>query len=160
MNMTVKWLWKAFDELDLEQLYELLALRNEVFVVEQNSVYNDTDGLDQQAWHLLGYDSDCLNSTDRLVVYLRVLPPQVAYEEAASIGRVVVRAWWRHNGLAREAMNRALDFVSNTCPCWPLKIAAQRYLEPFYQHYGFETVSGEYQMDGLPHVDMLRCSTG
>lgn len=149
--MTIKWLWKAFDKLELDELYAILALRNEVFIIEQNSVYNDTDGLDQQAWHLLGYDHK-----RKLVVYLRVLPPEVAYSKAASIGRLIVAWPKRYQGLSHKAVSKALHWVHTNYSNWPIKIAAQNYLQTFYKRYGFEVVSDPYIMDGLWHIDMVK----
>ena len=144
------WQWKRFSELTLEQLYALLALRSEVFVVEQRSLYLDADGYDAQSLHLLGRTPD-----GRLGAYLRVLPPGLKHAEP-SIGRVVTAPWARRQGLGRELFGRGVAFVDARYPGVPIRIGAQAYLQRFYEAFGFVRVSDVYDEDGIPHIDMRR----
>ncbi|MBY4677243.1 GNAT family N-acetyltransferase [Marinobacterium arenosum] len=148
----MNWQLKTFAELTLDQLYDLLQLRNEVFVVEQACPYGDIDGQDRdpQVRHLLGYDGD------RLLAYLRLLPPDMAYPGRACIGRVVTHPDGRGNGLGRRLLAEGLRHCER---CWPqsaIQIGAQAYLQDFYAGYGFVASSEVYLEDGIPHLHMLR----
>ncbi|MBR9921235.1 MAG: GNAT family N-acetyltransferase [Bacteroidetes bacterium] len=143
---------KAFDQLALEELYELLKLRAEVFVVEQDCPYLDLDGQDQQGWHLLGMDD-----SDQLQAYVRILPPGTSYPEYASIGRVVTREETRGKGYGKTVMAEALKHCEQLFPSGTkIKISAQVYLLGFYQSLGFKEVGAGYLEDGIPHIAMLR----
>lgn len=144
------WQWKRFPELTLEQLYALLALRSEVFVVEQRSLYLDADGYDAGCFHLLG-----LTPEGRLGAYLRVLPPGLKYREP-SIGRVVTAPWARRQGLGRELFARGVAFLDALHPGVPIRIGAQAYLQRFYEGFGFVREGEVYDEDGIPHIDMRR----
>jgi ElaA protein len=148
----VTWTCVPWDMLDRDALYDLLTLRQTVFVVEQNCPFIDNDGLDQRAWHLLGR-----NSTGDLIAYARLLGPGVVYEEA-SIGRVVTHPWARARGLGRQLMTEAIARTSSLFGAGPIRIGAQRYLERFYGELGFVLASEPYILDGIPHVEMLRQS--
>lgn len=137
----------AFDQLTTQQLYDLLALRAEVFVVEQTSPYMDFDFLDQQALHL------CLFDGDKLAGYARILKPGLKFKEA-SVGRVVLSGAYRGKGLGRELMQRGMDEAMNTYRA-PLRIEAQQHLQPFYESLGFARVSDPYDWGGIPHVKMV-----
>jgi len=138
---------KTFSELTRDELYSLLQLRAEVFVVEQNCAYLDLDGKDADALHVLGY----LNHT--LVAYARVFKPGIYFKNTA-IGRVVVTKNERRDGygllLVRQAIAAAKQLDSG-----PITISAQQYLEHFYQDLGFKTVSDMYLEDDIPHLEML-----
>lgn len=149
----VDWRWKTFPELTLEQLYQAMALRQEVFVVEQRSLYQDADGYDRGAHHLLGTVPG--PDAPRLVAYLRVLPPGLKYPEV-SFGRVVTAPSERGRGLGRELVRRGLDFIEAHYPGAPLRIGAQNYLRRFYEDFGLRAVGDVYDEDGVPHVDMVR----
>lgn len=138
-----------FSDLTTDQLYALLHLRTEVFVVEQNCAYSELDGFDQQAMHILGTDSE-----GNLVAYARILPPQSVYEEA-STGRVAVEKNARHKGYGRGIFAYALDLAIAIHPSQPIKIQAQLYLEDFYKSFGFTTISEPYPDWGIWHVDMV-----
>lgn len=149
----LSWQWSRFSELSPEDLYAAVQLREAVFIVEQNCPYNDADGRDPHAWHLLGW-SDQQSGKD-LVAYARVFEPGVRYDEC-SIGRVVTAPRVRGGGLGKALMAEALRRVENLAPGQAIKIAAQRRLEKFYLEFGFRTVSEPYEEDGITHVDMLR----
>lgn len=144
---TIDWRCRRFDELSREELYELLRLRAEVFVVEQNCPYQDLDGHDQAGQHVLGYRDD------KLVAYTRLLPPGIKYD-ACSIGRVVTSPEVRRDGFGRELMKVSISYCSSHWPGEPITISAQQYLENFYQQFGFVTESEPYQEDGIPHIRM------
>jgi ElaA protein len=149
----VAWEWKQFAELTPVELYAVLAARAAVFVVEQACVFQDADGLDVFAWHLLGWDESAAEPT--LAAYLRLIEPARKYAEP-SIGRVLTTATFRGTGLAREAMREALTRSAMLYPGQPVRIGAQQRLERFYAELGFRTVSAPYDEDGIAHVEMLR----
>jgi ElaA protein len=140
-----------FSALSLEALYDLLALRQEVFIVEQNCPYLDADGKDQPAWHLLGRDA-----LGRLAAYARILPPGVSYPQYPAIGRIVTAPFARRTGQGKALMDAAID---QTCqlfgPC-AIKISAQTYLLNFYESFGFQSTGEEYLEDDIPHTAMIR----
>jgi ElaA protein len=150
--LPIDWQWSRFSELTPADLYAAMRLREEVFVVEQQCPYQDADGRDPQAWHLLGWSGK--NRSD-LVAYARIFEPGVRYTEC-SIGRVVTSPKVRGTGIGRELMSEALRRVDGLVPGQAIKIAAQRRLEKFYLDFGFRTVSAPYEEDGIIHVDMLR----
>jgi len=142
---------KAFEELSLDELYALMVLRQEVFVVEQDCVYLDADGKDQKAWHLLGKEADGF-----LAAYVRILSKGVSYEKYPSIGRVVTTEKSRKQGVGRALMKQALVETARLFPGETIKISAQVYLIRFYKSFGFEPVGEEYLEDGIPHIGMLK----
>ncbi|MDQ8766400.1 GNAT family N-acetyltransferase [Streptococcus ruminantium] len=144
----MQWKIKEFDQLSLQELYSLLTLRTDVFVVEQACPYPELDGKDPTCLHLIGMDGD------ELVGYLRLLPSGQSYEEA-SIGRVVIRSSHRGRGLGRPMMECAIQYITKEWKEEKIKIGAQAYLEKFYQSLGFKSVSEVYLEDGIPHLDML-----
>jgi len=146
------WQWCRFSELAPYDLYAAMRLREEVFVVEQQCPYQDADGRDPQAWHLLGWSGE--NRRD-LLAYARIFEPGVRYTEC-SIGRVVSSPKVRGTGIGKALMSEALRRVETLVPGEAIKIAAQRRLEKFYLDFGFRTVSAPYEEDGIIHVDMLR----
>lgn len=146
---TVTWTCKKFDELSAAELYTILKLRSEVFVVEQNCVYLDTDGKDAQSYHLCGW----LNN-ELLVAYARLLPPGLSYPEA-SIGRVVTHPAHRKDGYGKVLMQKAIKNTQSLFNISPIKIGAQQYLLQFYNSLGFTACSEPYLEDGIPHLEML-----
>ena len=138
---------KSFTELTVTQLYDVLKLRSEIFVVEQNCVYLDADGKDEKAIHLLGYVDN------KLVAYARIFAPKV-YFDNASIGRVVVAANYRKHGYGLQLVAKAIEVCKQLYP-GDITISAQQYLERFYQSLGFRTVSDMYLEDDIPHIEML-----
>lgn len=142
---------KAFYELTVPQLYGIMALRQEVFVVEQNCPYLDADGKDMRGWHLVGYDDD-----NKLIAYARLLPKGVSYENHASIGRVATAASARRKGIGQQLMKAAINQVEQLFPGDTVKISAQSYLREFYENFGFVVSGEEYLEDGIPHFPMIR----
>ena len=140
--------FKPFAELTNEELYDILKLRSEIFVVEQNCVYNDIDGLDKQAIHQF------MRKNGELVAYSRLLQAGTRFPEY-SIGRVVVKESERGTGLGIQMMEEAKNFILKEWKASHIKISAQRYLQKFYENLGFKVVSDMYLEDGIPHYGML-----
>ena len=147
--MTINWVIKKFDELSSKELYAIMQLRNEVFVVEQNCVYQDADNKDQSSYHLMGLQED-----RKLIAYTRLLPPGLAYIEP-SIGRVVTSPAARRSGTGRELMKKSIEQVHQLYGDTPIKIGAQLYLLSFYTSLGFQQTSGIYLEDNIEHVEMV-----
>ena len=138
---------KPFLELSTNELYAILQLRSEVFVVEQNCVYQDIDGKDQKAIHVLGY------SEGILVAYSRLFKPK-DYFEYASIGRVIVKASHRDKKLGHELMRVSIDAITTLFQETKITISAQLYLQKFYESHGFVVVGESYLEDDIPHIEM------
>jgi ElaA protein len=145
--MQVNWQYNAFSEMTAAQLYAILKLRSQVFVVEQNCVYLDADDKDQVSFHVVGWSGDIP------VAYCRVLPPGVSYDEA-SIGRVATSPAFRRFGLGRQLVSRAVEFTQEHFNTRKITISAQLYLKDFYCSFGFRQVSEVYQEDNIPHIRM------
>ncbi len=143
----LSWQCLTFHSLTPSQLYHLLQLRSEVFVVEQACIYQDLDGLDQDAMHLMGFQEK------QLVSYARLIPPCVKYDEPA-IGRITCHPSFRRNGYGRATVSKAVDICQDIWPAAGIRISAQQRLENFYREFGFRSVSAPYLEDGLPHVEM------
>ena len=148
----VLWSVMAFSELSTHQLYDIMKLRVDVFVVEQNCPYGELDNKDtlEGAYHLLGKNEE----TNELVAYSRLLPTGVSYDEV-SIVRVTTRLTARKNGLGHELIKQAISACQSRWPKQSIKIGAQEHLSGFYQKHGFKTVSESYLEDGIPHIHML-----
>jgi ElaA protein len=146
--MELNWILKKFDELTATELYAIMQLRNEVFVVEQNCVYQDADDKDLKSFHFMGWH----NTT--LVAYTRIIPQGISYTEA-SIGRVVTSPKYRGTGAGRKLMQLSIDTTYTLFNCNSIKIGAQLYLKKFYQSLGFTQCSNEYLEDNIPHIEML-----
>ncbi len=145
----LEWQWRSFEELDLHQLYALMVLRQEVFVVEQDCVYLDADNYDQQAHHLLGWKAGSL------VACLRLFPPGLKFAEV-TIGRVATKASTRGSGLGRQLMTLALEKSQQLFPGATIKLSGQAYLQAFYESFGFHVQGAGYLEDGIPHFAMVR----
>lgn len=143
-----QWQTTAFADLTKRDLYDLLRLRQEVFVVEQQSLYVDLDGRDQESIHML-----CRKGPE-LVAYQRLLPPGLSYPESA-IGRIVVCRGARGRDLGRELVRRGIAHNLARWPHHDIRINAQSYLREFYEGLGFDEASADYDLDGIPHVEML-----
>jgi ElaA protein len=152
----ITWQWALFDQLSLGELYAILKIRQQVFIVEQDCPYLDADGLDQSVWHLCCWQQDFANK--ELVAYLRVLPPGMKYSEAA-LGRVLTAESVRGSGIGKELIRQGLKRTQQQYPDTNIRISAQLYLEKFYTAFGFETVSEPYHEDGIPHIEMLNKCT-
>jgi ElaA protein len=147
--MQLQWLLKKFDELNPLELYNVLRLRSEVFVVEQNCVFLDMDNKDQQCYHLMG------SHENELVAYVRLLPPGLAYGEV-SIGRVVSAPQYRGTGAGKLLMQKAIATAIELFGQQPIRIGAQLYLKNFYSSLGFEPQGDIYMEDGIQHIIMLK----
>jgi ElaA protein len=145
------WLWSRFEELSLQSLYDVLALRQRVFILEQGP-YLDADGLDQHAWHLQGRDAQ-----GRLMAYLRVVDPGHKYDEP-SIGRVITAPEARGTGLGRGLIGEGVAGCDRLWPGRAVRISAQAHLQRYYRAVGFEPVGDEYLEDNIPHIEMIRRS--
>lgn len=140
---------KSFSELTTQELYDVLQLRSEVFVVEQNCVYQDIDGKDQKALHVLGIKNN------QLVAYTRLFKPG-DYLEYACIGRVVVVKNQRQYKYGYDIMNASIEAIKNYFNQTIIKISAQAYLKGFYNNLGFKEVGEEYLEDDIPHIAMIK----
>jgi ElaA protein len=149
---SLQWQFVRFDALSVQQLYALLQLRTEVFVVEQNCVFQDMDGADDKAMHLLGMRQD------KLVAYARCFDAGIKFKEA-SIGRVITHASLRGTGAGHALMRQALEAMNTQWGVQPIRIGAQARLEKFYEQHGFNAASAPYIEDGIPHIEMLYPAT-
>ncbi len=145
----LRWIFKRFEELTPAELYDALALRQKVFIVEQKCAYQDADGKDKNAHHLLGYRDE------KLVVYARITFPGVMFKEVA-IGRIVSDTEERGKGYGKIAVEKGLDKIKDIYGNVPVRIAAQSHLVKFYEAFGFAPVDDEYVWDGIKHQDMLK----
>lgn len=144
--------WKLvkFDDLSVHELYEILRLRAEVFVIEQNCIYEDHDNKDQKCHHLMGY-----SKTDgKLVAYSRLVPPGVSYEEP-SIGRVLTSFENRKNKFGIALLNKTIAEITKIYPNTNIRIGAQTYLIRFYNSFGFVEQGEAYDEDGIEHIEMV-----
>jgi len=149
---TIQWEVKPFRQLSVDGLFEVLKLRVDVFVVEQACAYPELDERDRdlETRHLSGH-----NELGQLVAYARLLPPGLFFPEV-NLGRFVVKAEFRKQGVGHQLLQKALQECSH---CWskiPIRISAQDYLQKFYEQYGFIRVSEVFLEDGIPHVEMLK----
>ncbi len=142
-----EWKIKRFDELSAREVYDVLVLRCEVFIVEQNCPYQDPDGKDEKGLHLLGYEDGIL------VAYARLFGPG-DYLQESCIGRVVVRQSHRDLKLGHRLMEKSLEIMAEHFPL-PIKIHAQSYLQTFYETHGFAVCGDEFLEDGIPHLPMI-----
>ena len=140
---------KTFNELSIDELYGLLGLRSEVFVVEQDCVYQDIDDKDKKALHIIGIKDK------KIVAYTRIFKPG-DYFENTSIGRVVVKEDKRKEGLGKEIMLASLETISDKIGRVEVEISAQVYLKNFYNDLNFLEVGKEYLEDGIPHIRMVK----
>jgi ElaA protein len=147
--MVINWMLKNFDDLTVNELYGILRLRSEVFVVEQNCVFQDMDNKDQQSYHLMGWNNE------ELIAYTRLIPPGVSYE-LCSIGRVLTSTRGRGTGVGRLLMNESIEQITKLYGPAPIRIGAQIYLKKFYESFGFQQTSDIYDEDGIDHIEMTR----
>lgn len=138
---------KSFSELTTQELYSILELRQQVFIIEQNCPYDDLDFKDQKSHHLLWYNHD------ELQAYARILPPGVSFPEA-SIGRIVVKKTFRGGRTGKELIQKAIEFCNQLYPKTAISISAQFPLETYYAQFGFRSYSEVYDLDGIPHINM------
>ena len=146
---TIEWKIKRFNELSLQELYSLLQLRSEVFVVEQNCVYQDIDGKDEKAFHLLGVFEGKIVGCARLF-------NSGAYFEKASIGRVIIHPDYREKKWGHDLMKNAIEAIESCFGEKTIIISAQLYLKKFYESHGFIQTSEMYLEDDIPHIEMIK----
>lgn len=140
---------KSFKDLTVDELYGILQLRSEIFIVEQNCAYQDLDGKDQKALHVIGFK----NKT--IVAYTRIFKPG-DYFNYASIGRVIVAKNERQHKYGYEIMNASIQSIKDCFNEYKIKLSAQCYLKRFYNNLGFLEVGEEYLEDGIPHIGMIK----
>lgn len=143
------WKVKKYQDLSLDEFHDLVSLRIEVFVVEQDCPYQELDGKDKTAHHLF-----CLDDKGSILATSRILGPGISYPEV-SIGRVVVAESARGKGVAHEMMNKSKEFVLKEYGDAAIRISAQEYLESYYSSHGFKFTGKKYLEDGIPHMEML-----
>lgn len=152
LDLNMNWVCKNFVALSLDEVYAILQLRSEVFVVEQHCYYQDLDGKDQTSFHLMCFENR------RLIAYARLLPMGATYKHQ-SIGRVVVKRTERASGLGKMLMQQAIQKSYELFGCNPIMIGAQYHLKRFYQSFGFEQCSNIYDDAGIDHIEMLKVNT-
>lgn len=148
----IEWQWDHFAQLSGADVYQMLARRQQVFILEQQCLYPDIDGFDLDAHHLLGWRT--IDGKRQLAGYLRCLAPGVKYPEM-SLGRVLSAPEARASGIGRELLAQGIAYAQRQYPGQGIRIGAQRYLERFYAGFGFATTSEPYDEDGIMHVEML-----
>jgi len=149
-NLQLEWKLKEFDDLLPREVYSIMQLREEVFVVEQNTVCNDMDSKDLACAHLM-----CWNNNE-LVACARLKPPGVAYDGFSSIGRVVNKKKFRGLGIGKELLTRSIDEIQKKFPGIPIRISGQLYLKKFYESFGFEQTSDVYLEDSIDHIQLTK----
>lgn len=142
------WILSHFDALTVSQLYDVLKFRQQIFVVEQNCVYPDLDGIDSGCHHLIGYRNN------EIICCSRILPAGLKYKQA-SIGRIALKKELRGSGIANTLVEKSLGELFMLHGKVPVKIGAQAHLEKFYMRFGFKTISLPYDEDGIMHIDMM-----
>lgn len=144
----MNWIVKKYDELTIDELYNILKARFSVFVLEQHCFYPEIDDKDQTAYHFFQ------EQNGMIIAYLRILPRGTSFKELA-FGRVMVKKEYRGKGIAKELIASAIDFIQKELNETTIQIQAQVYLREFYNSFGFEPVSAIYLEDDIPHIDMV-----
>jgi ElaA protein len=140
---------KRFESLSQSELYTILQLRNDIFVVEQNCPYLDIDDLDQHSFHIF------LTHNSQIIAYARLIDPDIVYSNSAAIGRVLVKQAFRHQGHARTIIKACIHHALKTYESNTITLSAQSYLIDFYQSLGFSIIGDAYLEDGIPHIKMM-----
>jgi len=148
---SIKWKCKSFAELNTQQLFDLIKLRIDIFIVEQTCAYSELDekDRDKNTLHLMGSDED------KLICCARLLAPGTSYPDT-SIGRFAVAESYRQQGIGDALMSQCLQQISHAWPEHNIRISAQQYLSAFYSGFGFTQTSDMYLEDGIPHIEMLK----
>ena len=149
--MNITWYHKHFNDLITKELYQILQLRNEVFIVEQNCPFQDLDDKDFKCFHLIGFDTD----SQKIMAYTRIVPAGISYTEA-SIGRVVTSPQARGEGIGKVLMEKSIQILEELYGGVSIRIGAQYYLKKFYESLDFEQVNEIYLEDGIEHILMDR----
>jgi ElaA protein len=142
------WTTKTFDQLDVQTLYDILAARQDVFIVEQHCPFHEIDRIDLYCHHLMAWTGN------DLAAYARIVPPGLRFNEP-SIGRILTSSDFRSSGLGRELLHRAIDLTQQLFPGQNICLSGQLYLDKFYREFGFQPVSQIYLEDDIPHQDMI-----
>lgn len=150
-RLMIKYKCVSFQDLNLEELYTIMVLRQEVFVVEQDCPYLDADGKDQASWHVMGTDA-----AGKLKAYTRICPPGVSYDGYVSIGRVIIDEEIRGTQEGYRLMEKSIAECEDRFPGLASKLSAQSHLERFYNKLGYKAVGEGYLEDGIPHIAMIR----
>jgi len=150
MTDKINWQWYQFQQLKPDEMAAMFALRQQIFVVEQNCPYLDIDGKDPQALHLLAWQNE------QLVATLRLFESYPDYDNHVSIGRICTAISAREKGLGQQLMIQVLDYIKQNYPAKKIQIGAQNYLKPFYSRFGFEQISDIYLEDDIEHILMLK----
>ena len=140
--------FRPYNELTKRELFDIYFLRQEVFIVEQNCVYQDIDQKDHHSYHLMAYDNEIL------VAYLRIVQPGISFDEP-SIGRVLTKMCYRRRGISKNIMKSAIQKVRDVYKHSNIRISAQEYLIPFYTSLNFVPVGEVYLEDEIPHIEMM-----
>ena len=148
--MHLDWQIKHYNDLSINEFHDIIALRIKAFVVEQNCTYQDLDGKDKKAYHLI-----VRNGMGDIVATSRLLPPGLSYENECAIGRVVIDETIRGQGIGHDLMDRCVKFSILEFGETPIKISAQKHLEKYYEQHDFKSTGNEYLEDGIPHVEMI-----
>lgn len=149
----IHWNIKSFEKLTNIELYNIMRLRSEVFVIEQQCIYMDADGKDINCIHVMGIDQH-----NNLIAYSRIVPAGISFQEV-SIGRVLSSKKYRGIGAGKELIDKSISVINNFYGEVPIRIGAQSYLKNFYEKFDFVVVSSEYLEDDIPHLEMLRNGT-
>ena len=149
--MNITWYHKHFKELNTTELYQILQLRNEVFIVEQHCPFQDLDDKDLKCYHLIGFDTE----SQKVMAYTRIVPAGISFEEA-SIGRVITSPLARKGGIGKQLMNKSIELLEELYGGVSIKIGAQLYLIKFYESFGFQQVEEVYLEDGIEHILMIK----
>ena len=149
--MNITWYHKDFNDLTTKELYQILQLRNEVFIVEQNCPFQDLDDKDFKCFHLIGFDTD----SQKIMAYTRIAPASISYTEA-SIGRVVTSPQARGGGIGKVLMEKSIQLLEELYGGVSIRIGAQYYLKKFYESLGFQVFGDIYLEDGIEHILMDR----
>jgi ElaA protein len=146
----IYWQCKSFSELTSVEIYKILQLRNEVFVIEQNCIYQNMDNKDQEAFHIMAWEQE------RIIAYARLLKPGISYPDAASIGRVCVSISFRREELGKLVVKKSIAEIDHLFGPISIKISAQLYLKYFYESFSFVQLGDVYLEDGIEHILMRR----
>jgi ElaA protein len=149
--MNIHWYHKHFRDLSTTELYHILQLRSEVFIVEQNCPFQDLDEKDLKCYHLIGFDTD----SQCILAYTRIVPAGLSYPEA-SIGRVVTSPLARKGGVGKQLMKQSIVLLEELYGGVSIRIGAQLYLQKFYESFGFQQFSEVYLEDGIEHIEMIK----
>lgn len=149
-DLNVQWVWSSFDGFNVNQMYEVLKLRQEIFIVEQQVPYPDIDDKDRRCMHLMG------QMDERVVAYMRLVPLHLFEPGYFSLGRVVVQQSMRGTGLGKALVARGLEYLDAMRNGHPIKISSQLYLKDFYASFGFRAEGEPYIEDLIPHIAMIK----